>query len=164
MELCRQRKSPNSSTRALWQSYQHSHLVASRRDGRREWWNWPSEVDPLYVVKFYDMERANFYSLSEERRYEKLDRFNFEASWDFHYSTCIKRLRAHPRHLNRASQLASRKRGLKTTEWTVTIHNLLASDLSSLINQPLLDYPCLTTRSSSRTSWPSAANHGPTVE
>jgi len=34
---CRQRKTPDSSTRALWQSYQQRHLVASRRNGWKEW-------------------------------------------------------------------------------------------------------------------------------
>jgi hypothetical protein len=37
--------------------------------------------------------------------YGKFDRFNFEASSDFHYYTCMKRLRAHLRHLTRASHL-----------------------------------------------------------
>jgi hypothetical protein len=30
-------KTPDSSTRALWQSYQQSHLVANRRNWRQEW-------------------------------------------------------------------------------------------------------------------------------
>jgi hypothetical protein len=34
---CRQRKSPDSSTRALWQSYQQNLLGASRRKGRKKW-------------------------------------------------------------------------------------------------------------------------------
>jgi hypothetical protein len=44
--------------------------------------------------------------------YEKFDRFNFEASCDFHYSTYNKNLRAHHQHLTLASQLASCKRRL----------------------------------------------------
>jgi hypothetical protein len=43
VELCRQRTS-DSSTRTLWKSYQQIHLIASRRNGRREWWIWPCEV------------------------------------------------------------------------------------------------------------------------
>jgi hypothetical protein len=31
--------------------------------------------------------------------HEQFDRFIFEASCDFHYSTCVKRLRMHPWHL-----------------------------------------------------------------
>jgi hypothetical protein len=36
---------------------------------------------------------------------------SLETSYAFHYSTCMKRLRAHLRHLTRASQLASCKHG-----------------------------------------------------
>jgi hypothetical protein len=43
--------------------------------------------------------------------YGKLDRFNFGVSCDFHYVTCMKCLRAHPRDLTRASQLTSCTRG-----------------------------------------------------
>jgi hypothetical protein len=39
----------NSSTRALWQSYQQSHLVESGRNGRRKWWIWPWEVFCSYL-------------------------------------------------------------------------------------------------------------------
>jgi hypothetical protein len=35
---------PDSSTRALWQSYQQSHLETSRRNMWKEWWNFPCEV------------------------------------------------------------------------------------------------------------------------
>jgi hypothetical protein len=35
VELCRQRKTSDSSSRALWQCYQQSNLVASRGNGRR---------------------------------------------------------------------------------------------------------------------------------
>jgi ferredoxin len=34
---CRLRKTPYSSIAALWQSYQHSHLVVSRRNWRKKW-------------------------------------------------------------------------------------------------------------------------------
>jgi hypothetical protein len=37
MEWYRQGKTPDTSTRALWNSYQHRHLVTSRRNGRKEW-------------------------------------------------------------------------------------------------------------------------------
>jgi hypothetical protein len=62
VEWCRQRKTPFPSPTALWQSYQQSYLVASRWNGRREWWIWPCEVflfilasDFLHAVKSYDM-------------------------------------------------------------------------------------------------------------
>jgi hypothetical protein len=42
--------------------------------------------------------------------YKMLHRFIFEASYDFHYSTCMKCLRSHPRYLTRARQLAPCKR------------------------------------------------------
>jgi hypothetical protein len=49
-------------TTALWQSYQQSHVVASRRNGRRGWWICSCQVflfvpasDFLHVVKSYDM-------------------------------------------------------------------------------------------------------------
>jgi hypothetical protein len=42
--------------------------------------------------------------------YGSFDRLNLEASCDFH-STCVKRLRSHPRHLTRARKFASCKRG-----------------------------------------------------
>jgi hypothetical protein len=45
--------------------------------------------------------------------YENFDRLNFEASCDSLYSTCMERLRPHPRHLIRANQLALCKRCLK---------------------------------------------------
>jgi hypothetical protein len=44
-------------------------------------------------------------------RYGKLDMLNFETSCDFHYSPCMKHLRAHLRHLTCANELASCKRG-----------------------------------------------------
>jgi hypothetical protein len=43
VEWCKKRRTPDSSTRATCKSYQHSHLVASRRNGRREWWICPCE-------------------------------------------------------------------------------------------------------------------------
>jgi hypothetical protein len=43
--------------------------------------------------------------------YVKFDRVKFEASCDFHCSTCMKRLREHSQHLIRASLLTWRKRG-----------------------------------------------------
>jgi hypothetical protein len=39
-------------------------------------------------------------------RYEKFDRFNFEASCGFHYSICMKRLCMHAWYLTCARQLA----------------------------------------------------------
>jgi len=48
-------------------------------------------------------------------RNEKFDRFNFEANCDVHYSSCMKRLRAQPRHLTRTSQLAWCKSDLQHT-------------------------------------------------
>jgi hypothetical protein len=44
--------------------------------------------------------------------YGKFDRLNFEVGSDFHYSTCMKRLHAHPRHWTHKSQLALCKRSL----------------------------------------------------
>jgi hypothetical protein len=41
---------------------------------------------------------------------EKFDRFNYEVSCGFPYSTCMKRLLSHAQHLTRASQLESCKR------------------------------------------------------
>jgi hypothetical protein len=52
VELCRQRKTPDSSTRALWKSYQHSHLVASMSNGRREWWIWSCQVCFIFASIF----------------------------------------------------------------------------------------------------------------
>jgi hypothetical protein len=43
MKWCWQRKI-DLSIRAIWQSYQQSHLEASRRNGQREWWIWPCKV------------------------------------------------------------------------------------------------------------------------
>jgi hypothetical protein len=37
VEWCWQRKTPDSSTRVLWQSYQQRHLVASTRNAQKEW-------------------------------------------------------------------------------------------------------------------------------
>jgi hypothetical protein len=45
-----QRKTPDSFTRALWYSYQQSHLVASRRNRQREWWIWPCKVFLLILA------------------------------------------------------------------------------------------------------------------
>jgi hypothetical protein len=45
--------------------------------------------------------------------YGKFDQLSFEASCDFPDSTYMNRLREHPLHLTRASQLEMRKRGLK---------------------------------------------------
>jgi hypothetical protein len=45
--------------------------------------------------------------------YEKFDSLTCEASCDFRYSTCMKRLRVHPRHFTRASELSSYKRPFK---------------------------------------------------
>jgi hypothetical protein len=53
--------------------------------------------------------RAHTFHASSEEVY----RLNFEASCDCHYSNCMKRLCAHPRHLTRASELASCKRRLE---------------------------------------------------
>jgi hypothetical protein len=50
--------------------------------------------------------------------YGKFNSYNFEASCDLHYSTCMKRLRAHLRHLTPARQLASCKRGLSDIHYT----------------------------------------------
>jgi hypothetical protein len=55
--------------------------------------------------------------------YGKFYRFNFEVSCDFHYSTCMKRLRAHPRNLNRVNQLAPCKRGLKEEHRLSSVRN-----------------------------------------
>jgi hypothetical protein len=44
VEWCRQRETPDSSTRALWQTYHQSHLVASTRNGQSVWWICPFEV------------------------------------------------------------------------------------------------------------------------
>jgi hypothetical protein len=61
VEWSRQRKT-DSSTRAVWQSYQWSHLVAGRRNEQRQWWIWPCEVflfilasDFLHVIISYDL-------------------------------------------------------------------------------------------------------------
>jgi hypothetical protein len=40
-------------TRALWQSYQQSHLIASRRNGWRKWWIWPCELFLFILPKWY---------------------------------------------------------------------------------------------------------------
>jgi hypothetical protein len=62
VEWCRQRKTSDSSTRALWQSYPQSHLVESGRNGRRKSWIWPWVAflfilasDFLNSVKSYHM-------------------------------------------------------------------------------------------------------------
>jgi hypothetical protein len=58
--------------------------------------------------------------------YEKSDKLNFEVSCEFHYSTCMKRLHSHPRHLTRASKLSLCKRSLNNNKFTVLaqlIHN-----------------------------------------
>jgi hypothetical protein len=47
--------------------------------------------------------------------YGELGRFKFEASYDSHYSACMKHLREHPRGLTRARQLASRKRSFNVS-------------------------------------------------
>jgi hypothetical protein len=52
VEWCRQRKTPDSSTRALWQAFQQSYLVATRRNGRRGWWIWLCEVFCSYLQVF----------------------------------------------------------------------------------------------------------------
>jgi hypothetical protein len=44
-----EKETPDSSTRALWQSYQQIHLVASRGIGRRKLWIWPCEVS-LFIL------------------------------------------------------------------------------------------------------------------
>jgi hypothetical protein len=44
VEWTRQRKTLDSSIRAFWQSYQQSHPVAGRRNGRKKWWIRPCEV------------------------------------------------------------------------------------------------------------------------
>jgi hypothetical protein len=51
----------------------------------------------------YELDRASKVPGMSDKG--KLDRLDFEASCNFHYSTCMKRLRAHPRHLTRASIL-----------------------------------------------------------
>jgi hypothetical protein len=56
------KRTPDLSTRALWQSYQYSNLEASRRRGLREWRIWPRKVilsilasDILHTLKSYDI-------------------------------------------------------------------------------------------------------------
>jgi hypothetical protein len=70
--------------------------------------------------------------------YEKFVRFNFGASCNLHYSTCIKPLRSHPRHLTRGSKLASCKlrfkAGNKNDRWKL-------SDSCS----PVMSYPGMGT-------------------
>jgi hypothetical protein len=53
--------------------------------------------------------------------YGNFDTLNFGVSCGFHYSSCMKRLRVHPRQI-RASQLESFKRDLTATKpvWTGT--------------------------------------------
>jgi hypothetical protein len=62
VEWCRQKKTPDSYTRALWQFYHQSDLIGSRRNGQRELWIWPCELflfilasDFVNAVKPYDM-------------------------------------------------------------------------------------------------------------
>jgi hypothetical protein len=72
-----------------------------------------------FIVAFIQYKLARTSQMPEMRaqtfhaRYERFDRFNFEASCDFHYSTGMKLVRAHPRHLTNASQLALCKCCLK---------------------------------------------------
>jgi hypothetical protein len=47
--------------------------------------------------------------------YGNFDTLNFGISCGFHYSSCMKRLRVHPRQI-RGSQLESCKRGLTATK------------------------------------------------
>jgi hypothetical protein len=46
-------KTPALCTRALWHSYQHSYLVASRRIGQRKWWIWPCKVMLFLLAKWF---------------------------------------------------------------------------------------------------------------
>jgi hypothetical protein len=52
VEWTRQRKTLDSSIRAFWQSYQQSHPVAGRRNGRIKLWIWPCEVF-LFIHAYY---------------------------------------------------------------------------------------------------------------
>jgi hypothetical protein len=74
MELCRQVKTSDSSTRASWQLYQQSYLVAKQEQLMKKMMS-PPLTNYLFQtcrvlqlsVKFYDMGRR-IYVLSEGRR------------------------------------------------------------------------------------------------
>jgi hypothetical protein len=74
--------------------------------------------------------------------YIKLGRLNFKVSYDCHDSTCMKRLRAHPRHLTPASKLASCKRGFNTAATITVKHEQIdAVRVSRIYVQPRTQYP-----------------------
>jgi hypothetical protein len=79
MEWCLQRKTPDSSTRALWQSCQQSS--GSKQEGGREYWIWPCEVFLFILAIFYVLWNLTKWGLQIYFHYEGRHAADLYCTW-----------------------------------------------------------------------------------